>query len=463
MANGLGAQQANMSPANMVFTEDERRLIEQAMREGKPMFSYMPKPEYERGPASVEIPEEIRNANQFQLLSGQPSGGQSPQVAGSAQQKGGAMNSGLMPLNTSMGGLMGMSPTQMAALSAGAALLQGGGPSMQPRSLGQNIGQATQAGIGAFQQGQEQALQRALLQRKLAREDQLGKAASQYFSGDPALAEIAAVDPQLAAQLSRGAAQGDPAAVRALQRFAEMGNLSPEERMQAVRVELGLSPRASSAAAKVVEFGGQKYQQYADGTLVPLSTLEEEAGAEETTAEATARGAGRGQTQADREANETKVLASIEAGRARAQNVSELADSLRERAGPTTVGFLGSSTASVPGTPAYDFAADLETLNAIAGFSELQRMRDSSPTGGALGQVSEREISLLQSTIRSLKQAQSEDQFLRNLDKFEQQVADTWKRVAEAYEQDYGRPYPGTNGQRGKPQNDEFAGWEVVE
>ena len=51
----------------------------------------------------------------------------------------------------------------------------------------------------------------------------------------------------------------------------------------------------------------------------------------------------------------------------------------------------------VPGTEAQATAAKLDTIKANIGFDKLQKMRDASPTGGALGQVSERELGFLQS------------------------------------------------------------------
>lgn len=42
-------------------------------------------------------------------------------------------------------------------------------------------------------------------------------------------------------------------------------------------------------------------------------------------------------------------------------------------------------------------------------------MRDSSPTGGALGNVTEKELALLQAVRGSLKQAQTPEQILYNL------------------------------------------------
>ena len=80
---------------------------------------------------------------------------------------------------------------------------------------------------------------------------------------------------------------------------------------------------------------------------------------------------------------------------------------------------LFSVTQSVPGTPAHDVSKRVETLQAIAGFDQLNEMRQQSPTGGALGQVSEKELKFLQSVIGSLELSQSKGQFLENLARVE--------------------------------------------
>lgn len=90
-----------------------------------------------------------------------------------------------------------------------------------------------------------------------------------------------------------------------------------------------------------------------------------------------------------------------------------------------TSGFLGGTMAKAKGTPAYNLAADINTLQAQIGFEALQAMRDASPTGGALGQVSERELQLLTSTLRSLDPGQTPDQLKENLNK----VKDHYKRA----------------------------------
>jgi len=59
-----------------------------------------------------------------------------------------------------------------------------------------------------------------------------------------------------------------------------------------------------------------------------------------------------------------------------------------------------------------------DSLAGRIGFNELQAMRDASATGGALGQVSERELKFLQGAKRSIQLAQSEDQLVKNLNEF---------------------------------------------
>jgi hypothetical protein len=88
---------------------------------------------------------------------------------------------------------------------------------------------------------------------------------------------------------------------------------------------------------------------------------------------------------------------------------------LVEKNPATTTGFAGPYISKIGGTPANDVRALVDTVKANAGFAELQKMRDNSPTGGALGQVSEREIAYLQATIGNMEQSQTADQFKDNL------------------------------------------------
>lgn len=122
-------------------------------------------------------------------------------------------------------------------------------------------------------------------------------------------------------------------------------------------------------------------------------------------------------------------------------NVVSTADRILEQANGWTTGLMGSMLKWAPGTPQRDLAENLKTLEANAAFDKLQMMRDMSPTGGALGQVSERELDLLKSTWAALNQSQSPEQFRENVQRFRDQVKQSWANVVEAYEKDYGQSY----------------------
>ena len=78
-------------------------------------------------------------------------------------------------------------------------------------------------------------------------------------------------------------------------------------------------------------------------------------------------------------------------------------------------GFWGNALKDIPGTPSADLKNSIKTIYSAIGFDKLQDMRDRSPTGGALGQVSERELSQLNASLGSLEQSQSAEQFKKNL------------------------------------------------
>lgn len=92
----------------------------------------------------------------------------------------------------------------------------------------------------------------------------------------------------------------------------------------------------------------------------------------------------------------------------------------RESAFNPVTGFTGSQVAKVPGTMAFDAAQLADTISAGIAFDRLQAMRESSPTGGALGAVTERELDLLKSSLGSISQSQSQDQLLQNLSRLEE-------------------------------------------
>jgi GH24 family phage-related lysozyme (muramidase) len=88
--------------------------------------------------------------------------------------------------------------------------------------------------------------------------------------------------------------------------------------------------------------------------------------------------------------------------------------------GLPSTGAVGSVLQGLPGTNSHDVNELLRGIKSNVGFDRLQQMRASSPTGGALGAVSDTENKLLQSAIGSLEQSQSKEQFMQNLARVKQ-------------------------------------------
>jgi hypothetical protein len=81
------------------------------------------------------------------------------------------------------------------------------------------------------------------------------------------------------------------------------------------------------------------------------------------------------------------------------------------------VGVVGSRLADMGlNQEAVDVKRKLETLQSVVSFDRLQQMREASPTGGALGAVSERELALLQSSMGALSNDMSEEELMKTLD-----------------------------------------------
>lgn len=86
-------------------------------------------------------------------------------------------------------------------------------------------------------------------------------------------------------------------------------------------------------------------------------------------------------------------------------------------------GIVGQLSRGVEASPAGQLDSLYVSIKAKLGFDQLQTMRENSPTGGALGQVSDTENKLLQSTVAELKTGISQKQQLKNLDKIKQHTA----------------------------------------
>jgi len=82
----------------------------------------------------------------------------------------------------------------------------------------------------------------------------------------------------------------------------------------------------------------------------------------------------------------------------------------------------------------------LDQIGSSAAIAELQDMRASSPTGGALGSVSNYEDQMLRNAVVRLRQSQSPADFRKSLSDYRTELLATKRRLHDAYANDYGEP-----------------------
>lgn len=89
----------------------------------------------------------------------------------------------------------------------------------------------------------------------------------------------------------------------------------------------------------------------------------------------------------------------------------------KELIGPLTTGIAGGLLRNLGGTDADALNRSLNTIKANVGFETLAKMRAASPTGGALGAVSEMENRMLQQALGDLDNSQRGEDLAYNLDR----------------------------------------------
>jgi len=151
----------------------------------------------------------------------------------------------------------------------------------------------------------------------------------------------------------------------------------------------------------------------------------------------------RAATSADRGANYTKAQSAIVSFGQKANivndNITKARGLIKDH--PNLSTGYGQVFGSVPNSKAGELNNYLSTIKANVGFDQLQTMRENSPTGGALGGVSENENALLQAVNGALdpKQTANLDANLENIQKLYPLVMEEKKR---SFDQDYGNVTP---------------------
>ncbi len=129
--------------------------------------------------------------------------------------------------------------------------------------------------------------------------------------------------------------------------------------------------------------------------------------------------------------------ATVRTGNIVLEDIDRIGAALDKAILPAT-GAFATTLSGVPGTAAHDVSKLLDGIRANIAFDKLQQMRENSPTGGALGAVSDKEGALLQAVFGSLEQSQSPEQFRENLKRLKTVYQDIihgvgkWKDVAPA-------------------------------
>jgi len=120
----------------------------------------------------------------------------------------------------------------------------------------------------------------------------------------------------------------------------------------------------------------------------------------------------------------------------RATRTIQSVDELMGQVNGNTAGWGAFFMGKLPGTEARYFKGQLDTLKANITFGELTAMREASKTGGALGQVSDREGQLLGAALGSLDQLQSPAQLTAQLTKIKESIQ-RWQDSFGASDSEY--------------------------
>lgn len=98
-------------------------------------------------------------------------------------------------------------------------------------------------------------------------------------------------------------------------------------------------------------------------------------------------------------------------------------------------GTIGGFTSGIPGSPSKNLQSTIATIKSNLAFTELAKMRASSPTGGALGAISDKEEELLSSTVANLDVGQSTSQLKQNLQNVQTHYVNYLQSLGYGYDQ----------------------------
>ena len=246
-------------------------------------------------------------------------------------------------------------------------------------------------------------------------------------------------DENVLAHLQDGVLRGQTTPAAAQQQWAQISNMNPEQRKQyftqmavdvAKRYEMSTVSEADKQRMAVTMRGQDigripvGYRMTNEGTLEPIP------GGPTTTnlspKEMQIREAKRPQA--------TLALKTFE------DKTSTLEKDIKELMNhPGLPSITGIAAGRLPGITAEGRAAEalFNRIQKAGGFRELQEMRNASPTGGALGQVSNQENTSLQQTFAAIDRTQNAGDVRKGLAKALDELTQSKRRVREAFDMTY--------------------------
>jgi len=218
---------------------------------------------------------------------------------------------------------------------------------------------------------------------------------------------------------------------RAAQRQERL--LSPEEEAQKTRIALASRPPPQPREPKGP---GSSVAVIDPATNKTIFVSHEEAQTRRMTPASAGEGLAPKEIQ-KREASFPKWTAAVRSFETQADTLVTNLTKLRDHPGLSGItGIIFGRTPAIT-AEARSAKADLDNILARGGFAELAAMRQASPTGGALGNISNQEVKYLRDAFGALDTVQETDTFKQKIDDVIAQLTTSKRNVREEYDNTY--------------------------
>lgn len=124
----------------------------------------------------------------------------------------------------------------------------------------------------------------------------------------------------------------------------------------------------------------------------------------------------------------------------RMRDINDLVDGVlkNEKGLKAATGFGGGSFSMLSGTEAANARRDLESIKSLISLAEISKMRAESKTGGAVGNMTEKEWPRFEVLSGSLEQDQTYDKVVKNLKNLKNLTKETQDSMLRKYDSIYG-------------------------